>query len=77
MIIVESRWKKPETILKKYPDAILVDVTSHATTQLVKLSPFYPHGEYQFLRLFCHKESDSSFFACQRHASPVTPHKRT
>lgn len=45
MIIVESRRKKPETILKKYPDAILVDVTSHATTQLVKLSPFYPHGD--------------------------------
>lgn len=28
MIIVESKRKKPATILKKYPDAILVDVTS-------------------------------------------------
>ena len=28
MIIIESKRKKPETILKKYPDAILADVTS-------------------------------------------------
>ena len=26
--IVESKRKKPETILKQYPDAILADVTS-------------------------------------------------
>lgn len=44
MIIVESKRKKPETILKKYPDAILADVTSGASDGLVKLSPFYPHG---------------------------------
>ena len=44
MIIVESRRKKPETILKQYPDAILADVTSGAKDGLVKLSPFYPHG---------------------------------
>lgn len=44
MIIVESKRKKNETILKKYPNAILADVTSHATDSLVKLSPFYPHG---------------------------------
>lgn len=44
MIIVESKRKKKETILKKYPNAILADVTSHATDSLVKLSPFYPHG---------------------------------
>jgi len=30
MIIIESKRKKPETILKKYPDAILADVTSGA-----------------------------------------------
>jgi hypothetical protein len=30
MIIVESKRKKPATILKKYPDAILADVTSGA-----------------------------------------------
>ena len=44
MIIIESKRKKPETILKKYPDAILADVTSSARNGLVKLSPFYPHG---------------------------------
>jgi hypothetical protein len=44
MIIIESKRKKPETILKQYPDAILADVTSGAKDGLVKLSPFYPHG---------------------------------
>lgn len=43
MIIIESKRKKPETILKKYPGAILADVTSGAKDGLVKLSPFYPH----------------------------------
>ena len=40
MIIVESKRKKPATILKKYPDAILADVTSGAKDGLKKLSPF-------------------------------------
>jgi len=44
MIIIESHKKKPQNILKKYPEAILADVTSKATDDLVKLSPFYPHG---------------------------------
>ena len=44
MIIIESKRKKPATILKKYPNAILADVTSSAKDGLVKLSPFYPHG---------------------------------
>lgn len=44
MIIIESKRKKLETILKKYPDAIQADVTSNAKDSLVKLSPFYPHG---------------------------------
>ena len=44
MIIIESKRKKPETILKQYPDAILADVTSSAKDGLVKMSPFYPHG---------------------------------
>lgn len=43
MIIIESKRKKPTTILKKYPDAILADVTSGAKDGLRKLSPFYPH----------------------------------
>ncbi|MGL5894207.1 MAG: DUF6939 family protein [Bacteroidales bacterium] len=45
MIIIESRKKKIETLQKKYPGAILADVTSKATDALVKLSPFYPHGD--------------------------------
>ena len=44
MIVIESKRKKPETILKQYPDAILADVTSGAKDGLRKLSPFYPHG---------------------------------
>lgn len=45
MIIIESKRKKTATILKKYPGAILADVTSGATNEgLRKLSPFYPHG---------------------------------
>ena len=43
MIIIESKRKKPATILKQYPAAILADVTSSAKDGLVKLSPFYPH----------------------------------
>ena len=43
MIIVDSKRKKTATILKKYPDAILADVTSQADTRLRELSPFYPH----------------------------------
>lgn len=44
MIIIESKRKKIENILKKYPEAIIADVTSNAQDDLVKLSPFYPHG---------------------------------
>lgn len=44
MIVIESKRKKIENILKKYPDAIIADVTSNAKDGLVKLSPFYPHG---------------------------------
>ena len=44
MIVIESKRRKAANILKEYPDAILADVTSHATDDLVKLSPFYPHG---------------------------------
>lgn len=44
MIVIESKRKKPETILKKYPGAILADVTSSAKGKLVQLSPFFPHS---------------------------------
>lgn len=44
MIIIESKRKKLATILNKYPEATVVDVTSKANTTLRRLSPFYPHG---------------------------------
>lgn len=44
MIIIESKRKKIENILKQYPEAVIADVTSNAKDGLVKLSPFYPHG---------------------------------
>ncbi len=44
MILIDSHRKKKETLLKKYPGAIIADVTSHANDSLIKLSPFYPHG---------------------------------
>lgn len=44
MIVIESKRRKCENILKKYPDAVIADVTSQATDGLLKLSPFYPHG---------------------------------
>ena len=44
MILIDSKRRKRENILKKYPDAVIADVTSQATDSLVKLSPFYPHG---------------------------------
>lgn len=45
MIFIESKKKKEKTLLAKYPNAKIVDVTSKATTSLVKLSPFFPHGD--------------------------------
>lgn len=44
MIIIASKRSKSEKILKKYPNAIICDVTSKAKDGLIKLSPFYPHG---------------------------------
>ncbi|MDC8002120.1 hypothetical protein POV26_13825 [Aequorivita todarodis] len=45
MIFIENKKKKEKTLLAKYPNAKIVDVTSKATTNLLKLSPFYPHGD--------------------------------
>lgn len=44
MIAIESKRQKLDNILKKYPGAIIADITSKAKDGLVKLSPFYPHG---------------------------------
>ncbi len=43
MIVIASKRRKAENILKEHPNAIIADVTSHATDALVRLSPFYPH----------------------------------
>lgn len=44
MITVESKRKKLETLMKDYPDAMIIDVTSHAENEFVQFSPFFPHG---------------------------------
>ena len=44
MIYIENKKKSEAKLKEKYPNAKIVDVTSKATTGLVKLSPFYPHG---------------------------------
>ena len=44
MIIIASRRKHKETILREYPDAQIVDVTSKAPDEFVEFSPFFPHG---------------------------------
>lgn len=45
MIYIENKRKSESKLLVKYPNAILADVTSKAKNSLVKLSPFYPHGD--------------------------------
>lgn len=44
MIVIESKRKKQENILREFPGAKILDVTSRAKDGLVRLSPFYPHG---------------------------------
>lgn len=44
MIYVENKKKSIKTLLKNYPNALILDVTSKGDEPWVKLSPFYPHG---------------------------------
>lgn len=44
MVVIESKRKKRENILKSYPEAVIIDITSKAEDDFVRLSPFYPHG---------------------------------
>ena len=44
MILVKSKKCSKEKLLREFPDAVICDVTSHASDELVRLSPFYPHG---------------------------------
>ena len=45
MVLIENKRKKPESILKKHHGATIIDVTSKARGEWVKLSPFYPHDD--------------------------------
>ena len=44
MIIIKNKRCSIAKINKEYPDAIIIDVTSKASDEFLKLSPFYPHG---------------------------------
>jgi hypothetical protein len=43
-IIVESRRKKPDTITKAHPGALVLGVTSRGEEPWIRFSPFFPHG---------------------------------
>lgn len=45
MIHVAHKKSSESKLRKKYPNCIVVDVTSNAKDRLVQLSPFYPHGD--------------------------------
>ena len=42
-IFVDSKKKSPATLAKLYPGARIIDVTSKATDEFIRFSPFYPH----------------------------------
>jgi hypothetical protein len=44
MIYVENKKKSIKTLLKNYPSALILDVTSKGEEPWVRVSPFYPHG---------------------------------
>ena len=44
MIIIESKRKTTQALKEQYPDAMIIDVTSHAVDEFVMFSPFYPIG---------------------------------
>ena len=44
MIYIANKKTKEKTILKKYPNALILDISSKGEEPWVKFSPFYPHG---------------------------------
>lgn len=44
MIVIKSHKCSIEKLHRDYPEAVIIDVTSLAKDEFVKLSPFYPHG---------------------------------
>lgn len=43
-IEIRNKRCKKENILKEFPDAVIIDVTSKGEGEWQRLSPFYPHG---------------------------------
>ena len=79
MIIIESKKKTLESLKAQYPDAMIIDVTSHAQDEFVKFSPF-PNGGipvpfteglvavsvegiWQGLKVFEDADVDTTFFS--------------
>ena len=44
MIVVKNKRCSESNIKKEFPDAVIIDVTSKAKDEFVRLSPFYPVG---------------------------------
>lgn len=79
MIVIESKRKSLESLKEKYPDAMIIDVTSKAQDEFVRFSPFYPNGGipvpftddiavsvegiWQGLKVFENADVDTSFFS--------------
>ena len=52
MIAIESKRRKRENILKKYPDAVIADVTSQVTDGLVRLSRYNELQDVSYMNFF-------------------------
>jgi hypothetical protein len=57
MIVIKNKKCSIDRIRKEYPDCVIIDVTSKAKDEFIKLSPFYPHDgipvepcDYNFMR---------------------------
>ncbi len=44
-ILIKSRRRSIDNILAQHPSAMIIDVTSKAVHEYIRLSPFYPHGD--------------------------------
>ncbi|MGL4363547.1 MAG: DUF6939 family protein [Cellulosilyticaceae bacterium] len=60
MIYIVNKKTKDLTILNKYPNAFVIDVSSKGEQPWVKFSPFYPHGEIPIPPL---KNNHSQYFS--------------
>ncbi|MFK7031633.1 hypothetical protein V3471_14970 [Flavobacterium oreochromis] len=43
-VLIESKKKKMETLISKYPNFEIIDITSNSQNPWIKFSPFYPLG---------------------------------